>query len=661
MKQLKTFIRSGWQSATRAEFDEVLDYIDSKYYVDAKKPITDLEYDQLMANYFQRFPKSKRKAKVGHSSGNKRKEVDLPYPMSSLDKVKSQKDFELYTKKFTGPYVVSDKEDGMGLELLYDKGRPSKLFTRGNGLKGQDISHLLPYIKSIPKKISITTEFAVRVEGISPNSAFAKHMDKKAGGKFTAVRNAAGGIINKLPTSKDFHEYAELAKHLTLFAFKILGGKGSTDKPSKQLKLLDSLGFTVVPHKIFRTIDQTTMSDYLNKRIKAVDYDIDGLVIEQDEYYKAGHALPKHAISFKENSIASMVDIPVESVVWEAGRTGKITPVVTIKPTKIGGVMVSNFTGHNAFYIQHGYLKGSEEDRAGAKPRPIGKGAIIRAVRSGGVIPYIVEVVKPARKPDMPNIPYVMKGVFAVLDGKKSKTSNNEGHDLSLQKKIEHFFVRIGVDGFKLSTVQKFWDNGYTKLSQFLKLKKKDFVSIDGLGERKALQFEQSLTKALSELTFSKIADASGYLPNFGTRRFDMIYKTYPDVLDWPEKYTKAVIISRVQSISGFKELAVDFAIALPKIVKFINTFKLEVKAVKKVVKGSAFKDLRVTFTGVRNDALTKAIEEQGGTVQDMRKDTNLVLVKEIGFSSGTTAKANAAGISILTVDQFKKKYKLKD
>jgi NAD-dependent DNA ligase len=651
--EIKKFMDIGWEKATRSDFDSFLDYIDDAYYNKAKKPITDDQYDLLKENYFARFPKSKRKAKVGHSTGNKRAEVKLPNPMSSLDKIKEPKKIDLFAKKYAGPWVVSDKEDGMSLQLIYFNGVPSELYTRGNGLKGQDISHLIPYLR-IPKRIGIKTPFAIRIEGIVENAAFEKHLSKKSGGDFTAVRNAAGGIINKLPSSKDFDKYAAYAKHMTLFAFKILEGKGYNLKPSKQFELLDSLGFKVVPYKIVDTLNFDILSSLLSERLKASKYDIDGLVVEQDKYHAVGHSLPKHAVSFKENNAASMVDIKVKDVVWEASRNGILIPVVTIEPTKIGGVMVSNFTGHNAFYIQHGY-KSELKSKPPYDPRPLGKGAIIRAVRSGGVIPYIVEVVKAARKPQMPDVEYKRKGIHVVLAGKQ-----NIGKELQTQKKIEHFFVRIGVDGFKLSTVQRFWDNGYTKLSQFLKLKKKDFVNIDGLGERKAEQFEQSLTKALSELDFVKLADASGYLPNFGTRRFQMIVDAYPDVMAWPKsRMSDQTIVSKIQQLSGFNELAYDFADGLPKIVKFADTFGLNIKQVKKVIKGSKFAGLNVTFTGVRDLILGKTISEQGGTVQDWRKDTNLVLIKEVGFTSSTVEKAQDAGVKILTVDQFKKKYKV--
>lgn len=634
---------------TRKELDITLDEIDDVYYTKGERPVSDDVYDRIMDIYAERFPKSSRLKKVGAKIGTKRAEVALPYPMSSLDKVKTGPKLDLYLSKYSGPFTVSDKEDGMSLELGYSGGKPVELYTRGDGLKGQDVSHLIPYLK-IPKKIPVKDKFYVRVEGISSNSTFAKHLHEDAGGAFTAVRNAAGGIINKLPTSKDFDKYAKYAKHLTLFAFKILAGKGSNLKPSEQFKLLESYGFDVVPHKVVKSLSLERLSAYLSARIKASDYEIDGLVIEQDKYHPIGHAKPKHAVSFKENSRASMVEVIVVSVTWNVSRTGRIVPQINIKPTQIGGVTVSNFTGHNAFYIAHGYLKDSAEHKAKQKPRPIAKGAKLLAVRSGQVIPYVQEVLKGASKPSVPDIAFKKSGVDYVIVDKADDTMK--------QKKIEHFFKSIGVEGFKLSTVQRFWNSGYKTLSSFLNLTIEDFESIDGMGKQKGRSFMQSLRKSLSDLTFAKIADASGYFPGFSKERFTLISDAYPDILEWD--LSPREIESRIRELRGFKEIAVSFAKNLSKLQKLVDKYGFDVKVKKAKISSTKMKGLFVTFTGVRDNDLQAYIESNGGKVQSMKSDTNVVLVKDNSFSSSKVDKAQEKGIPVMTLDEFKTKYKVK-
>jgi NAD-dependent DNA ligase len=637
---------SAW-TLTRKVLDEALDYIDKKYYNSGEKPLTDDVFDRVMEIYGERFPKSVRLKKVGAKVGNKRAEVPLPVPMSSLTKIKTEQKIALFAKKYPGPYFVSDKEDGMAGEIVYTGGKPNQVFTRGDGTKGQDISHVLANLK-IPKRISVKDRFIVRVEILAAVDTFDKHLHEDAGGKFTAVRNAAGGIILKLPTSKDYAEYANYTKHLSVMAFRILEGKNSKKPISEQFKYLESLGFEVPPYKTFKTIDQASLSAHLAKRIKASRFEIDGLVVEQDKYYPVTVANPKHAVSFKENSVASMVEVVCTGVTWEVSRTGKIKPVINIKPTRIGGVTVSNFTGHNAFYIMNGYLKGSKEDKARTKPRPIGKGAVLQAVRSGQVIPYVVSVLKGAKKPDLPNMNYSQKGVEFYADDAKDSTKRI--------KMFEHFFTSIGVDGFKANTIKKFFDSGYTRLQDFLDLQIEDFEAIDGLGKRKGQEYLTSLRKALDSLTFSKLANASGMFVGFSNRLAD-IEAAYPDVHRWD--LSKAQIRGKIKALDGFNELANTFAESLPKFQKFVTKYGFKIKKVKQTVVSSKLKNIRVTYTGVRDHDLTARIAENGGVVQSMRKDTNIVLVKELGFSSSTVEKAEDQGIPVMTVEAFRKKYKV--
>lgn len=636
-------------TTSRKDLDAYLDMIDTIYYNDGKKPIPDSVYDRIMEIYGERFPKSSRLKKVGAKIGSKRAEVALPNPMSSLTKIKTSDKIALYTSKYPGPYTVSDKIDGMSLQLVYIDKLPKQLYTRGDGTAGQDISHLIPYL-SIPKRINVSGRFAVRLEGVASVSAFAKHLSEDAGGKFTATRNAAGGIISKLPSSKDYKEYVKYAKHLSMIAFKIMEGKGSELRASKQFELLNKLGFHVVPHKMFSELDFPTLSSFLNKRIKSNDYEIDGLVVEQDRPYKVSAANPKHAVSFKENSEASMVEVICTGVTWDVSRTGKIIPQINIKPTRIGGVNVSNFTGHNAFYILHGYLKNSDADKKNAKPKPIGKGTVLKAVRSGQVIPYVVDVLKAAKSASLPEVAYKQVGVhFVALD-----KGSNETQKL---KKLEHFFTSIGVDGFKLSTIQKFWDAGYKSLKDYLNLTVEDFEAIPGLGRQKAKEYLTSLRKALSELTFAKLANASGYFEGFAMGRLEVIGDAYPDIMKWSG--SKRDIADRIRELSGFKSLADDFAVALPKLIKFASTYGFKTKVIKQQVISSKLGKIRATFTGVRDKGLELIIAENGGKVQSMKSDTNILIVKDLGYSNIKVDKARDAGVPVLTVEMFRKKYKV--
>lgn len=637
---------------TKKELDEVLDYIDSEYYDKGISPIPDDSYDAVMAIYGERFPRSARMKRVGARTTNLTAEVPLLIPMGSLDKIKTEKAIGKYFSTFVGPYIISDKADGMSLQLVYTKGKPSKLLTRGDGIKGKDISFLLPYLK-IPKKLPVAYT-VVRVEGIASNAVFSKILSREAGGPFKAVRNAAGGILNVSENSKKLQKAREYAKHLTLMAFKIMDGAGSDLKPSQQLKTLKKWGFSVVPHQSIRVeLPFETLSHLLNDRKKRSAYNIDGLVIEQDKHYPIRKGNPKHAVSFKENSVADMVKVVCTGVTWEVSRSSKIIPVVNIRPTMIGGVEVSNFTGHNAFYILHGYLKGSDDHKSGAKPRPIGKGAVLMAVRSGDVIPYIVKVVKGAKSAAAPDMPFKLSGVHYISTGAEGKVETRK-------KLIAHFINTIGVEGFKQSTVNKFYDNGYTTLNAFLNLKLADFDTVPGMGKRRGQIYLTSLRKALADLDFVTLANASGYFPGLSTEKLSAIYRAFPDILS--TKSSRYVLHSRLTAIDGLADKTADVVVkGIPKLVKMISRYGFSLKAPKKIsVTSSKMSKLYVTFTGVRNNDLAEYITANGGTVQSMKSTTNLLLIKDDSYSNNKVDKAKDSGVSVMTVDDFISKYKVR-
>lgn len=640
------------QGMTKKALDEVLDFIDIEYYDNGKSPMPDDAYDAVMEIYGKRFPRSIRMKRVGARTSNLTAEVPLLAPMGSLDKIKTEKAIDKYFSSYPGPYVVSDKADGMSLQLVYKKGKPATLLTRGNGVKGKDISFLIPFLK-IPKRLPVDFTI-VRCEGIASNTVFDKILSKKAGGPFSAVRNAAGGILNVSQSSKKLQKAQEYAKHLTMMAFKILDGSGSTLKPSQQLKTLKKWGFTVVPNQSIKvSLPFETLSHLLNDRKKKSVYNIDGLVIEQDKYYPIKKGNPSHAVSFKENSVADMVKVVCTGVTWEVSRSGKIIPVVNIKPTVIGGVTVTNFTGHNAFYILHGYLKGSDEHKAGASPKPIGKGAVLMTVRSGDVIPYIVNVVKGAKSAAAPTIPFKLSGVHYVSTGEEGKVEKRK-------KAIAHFINTIGVEGFKQSTVNKFYDNGYTTLSSFLNLKISDFDSMPGMGKRKAQLYITSLRKALSSLDFVTLADASGYFPNFSKEKLNNLYNAVPKIMSLD--VTKSSTFRKLSSVEGLADKSVNTVIkGLPKLVKLVDKHNFKLKAPKKVeVTSSKMKNLKITFTGVRNQELADYIATNGGVVQSMRSDTNLLIIKDDSYSNNKVDKAKDSGITVMTVDDFITKYKVR-
>jgi NAD-dependent DNA ligase len=625
----------------------------SEFYHSKNSPLVDdTVFDEFEEQMRDRKPNHAYFRKTGSRIGNKRAEVPLPIPMPSLQQLRTKGSALGKFFDVGGTYTVMDKLDGISLLVVYDKGVPAQAFTRGNGKLGQDVSHILPSLK-IPKRISIKTRFAARAEAIIHVGTFAKKHDKNntKGGKFSAARNMVGGVLNKLPTSKDYATYKRIARDIDVIFYEVMDGRSSDQPINKQLATLKRLGFNTVWNKVYKDDGlMEELSQLNNTRMKVAEsaYEIDGIVVARNVPYRRTARLPKHAFKFKENSEASMKIVPVKEVQWNVSRYGKIKPTVIIDPLRLGGVTVTNFTGHNLFYIMNGWKK--EDAKRNLPVRPIGPGAQIRVVRSGQVIPYIVEVVKPARKPAMPDMAYDVQGVEAYYSGT---------HDDQKIKRLTHFFVTLGMDGFKKSTFDKLYQAGYTTPTKIMKLTPAKLAKLDKFGDAKVSGLVSEVKRVTTKPDIVKFIVASGYLPGFGEERVQAIVDEYPTILRWGKR-TPSFVQKKVEALRGFKELAGQFAKQLPKVFRLADKLgiKLTLPKREKPV-GNKFADLRVTFTGVRDKDLQAEIQKQGGTVQSMRADTNLVLIKEEGYTSSKVDKAIEKGIGVMAVDDFREKYKL--
>ena len=626
----------------------------SEYYHRRNKPLVeDHYYDKMEEVLKKKYPRhSFWKQSGAKAVGNKRPDVPLPGPMPGLHHRKSgTKQLEdFFTVR---SYLIMDKLDGISLQIVYENGVPTEAYTRGDSTKGKDVSYVLSSLK-IPRRIPTKKRFIIRAEAIIKPSVFdAKHNSHTAkNGKFKAARNMAGGFLNKQPTSKDYAEYKKYGRDIDVICYEILEGAG-TATISKQLALLKRYKFDVVWHKKVDASVKDQLSEIYSQRIAKSDYEIDGIVVMKEVSYVRRSTLPKHAFKFKENSEAAMKIVPVQSVNWEISRNGSIIPTVSIKPIRLGGVQVSNFLGHSLFFIENGFKKADAKLK---KPvRAIGPGAKIKVVRSGNVIPYIVEVVKAApRGPALPDVDYDRSGVHAVYRG-----TGTGADSLRKVKKLTHFFVKLGMDGFKQSAFQKLFDAGYKTPLKVKRATTQKLNKIEGFGNVNARTLPGEVARVLNKPDFAAFVAASGYMPKFGQDRVQMIVDQYPQILRWKGK-SSTFIKNKVLAVKGFKQLADEFAAGLPRVFKLADQLDVKLSITKKAAPtGSKLEGVYITFTGVRDKELQTTIEAEGGTVQSMKANTNLLLIKDESYSNKKTEKAEADGISVMTVDSFRSKYGL--
>ena len=285
--------------------------------------VTDERYDLLEAVLRQQEPDAKLLQQTRSPVGVRQVEVKLPYLMPSLDKkFYGAGTLAKWAAAHPGPYIISDKLDGVSMELLGHNGKYDQLYKGGSATHGMDWSHAIPHLK-LPKRAPAGAEVGVRAEIIMSKAEF----DSKWAGKYKNSRNLTSGIVNK--TKGDAHEAIGSVEPVV---FDVLHKRM---KPSAALAWAKTNGFKVVHHVVVNRLDEEKLLTYLEARKKA-DYLIDGLVIAQDKPYMLTEANPKSMIAFKHNSEDDMVQAEVIRVEWQVSRHGLLKPVLLIKPVSGG-------------------------------------------------------------------------------------------------------------------------------------------------------------------------------------------------------------------------------------------------------------------------------------------------------------------------------------
>lgn len=617
------------------------------YYEKGRSPLSDAAWDKLEDELERRDPNNPALSDIGTSNiGAGRKKVTLPYPMYSLNKIKPDKgkSLEGWIEHYPGPYVVSNKEDGQSLQIIYENKVPIACYTRGDGKVGQDVSRLIPQL-NIPKKISTSQRIAIRAETVMPEDKFQKYAsatDKNA-------RNTVAGLVNKLRGD------TSLLRHVDVVAYEIIHPR---TRPSKAFELLEKMGFTVAPWKKIGKgkLTMELMSKLFETARKNSKRAIDGIVIESDTVNKrppAGTKAPSYMFAFKMQDADDAAKVTVQRVDWEETRYGKLQPVIQIKPVKLAGVTVKNVTGHNAFFITNGFRY--NQRKLGLPVRPIGPGSVLLVRRSGDVIPHAEKVLKAAKKPDMPKVPF-------HWDSNNVAIFADEKTDLVRDKRIASFFSTVGVDGIKLGVIQKLTGAGFTSIIKILRMTESDVLKIPGFKERSASKLIQSIRAHTKQVELPTLMDGSGLFgAGLGTRRSAAIVEAYPDLLTKWAKLTPAQIERKVVGIPGFQtKTASQFAASFPKFLKWLRVSKIKPVLPKKVkATGSKLSGEAVCFTGFRDKDLEKKILAQGGTIASGVNKNTTILLFVPGKGSSKLDKAKQMGIKTYTADQFEAKYKL--
>jgi len=584
--------------------------------------LTDNEYDIINDFMGAKYPSNAIIAEIG--AAVEKNKVPLPYHMGSMDKIKPDTDaLASWMEKYRGPYVLSCKLDGVS-GLYSTEEKVPKLYTRGDGKIGQDISHLIPHLR-LPK----TKDVVIRGEFIIPKSVF----EKKYKTKFANPRNMVAGIVNHKTIS-------EAVKDINFVAYEVMK---PVMKPSEQMDFLSTLDVDKVLYKIENTLSNELLSETLIDWRQNYVYEIDGVIVTNDKIYERKSGNPEHSFAFKMVLSDQVAEAKVVDVIWTPSKDGYLKPRVQIEPINLGGVKIEYATGFNGAFIHDNV---------------VGIGSIIQLIRSGDVIPHIQKVIEPAQEAKMPNVPYKWNDthVDVMLEDVASDETVKE-------KNITGFFRGIGVEGLSSGNVTRIIQAGFDTVPKIINMTIADFLKVDGFKEKTASKLFNGIREKIITASLVTLMSASNIFGRgFSEKKLELIMESYPQVLISQE--TKTQKISKIASIKGMALKSAElFVEKIPNFIQFIQEAGLDNKlsqtmAEKQFDETHPLFGKTIVLTGFRDVDLQNTLKEIGAKVgSSVSKSTFAVLVKDKDDDTGKAADARKLGIQIITPDEFKVKY----
>ena len=630
-KLIKEFLDKGQsvlEKLTENQLSAMIRLANKLYYCNDKPIMEDDEYDILKEYIEDKFPDNVAITE-GHtmcSIAVEKKKMKLPFEMWSMNKFKTEQQVNLWLKEYSGPYEISAKVDGVsaGYSTMGDK---PVLFTRGNGKVGQDISHAIEYL-NLPQQKGVE----MRGELLMKKNIF----EKNWADSFANVRNMIAGTANAKES------FPERWTDIDFVAYEVITPEL---KPSKQFAFLKKHKTITVIHKKLKKITKEVLSKHLIDWRANYDYDIDGIIVADDNKYPRTSKNPKHAFAFKMVLGDQMVESKVVDVIWSPSKDGYLKPKVQIQPITLGGAVIQFATLHNAEFV----IKNK-----------IGIGATVQIIRSGDVIPKVEKVVKPAKNIKMPSSDYKYKWNKTHKDFILENLSDNK---IVLLKTIEAFFIKLDVAGLGRGNIKRIMDAGYDSIPKILTMTVDDFMKVDGFKEKKATKIHTSIQNMLVNVKLENLMGASNIFGRgLGTKRIVLIMNAYPNILK--SKLSNNKKIELISELEGFKEkTAKMFVPYIPKFLAFLKSInlmdKLKIKK-KQIDKSHALYNKKIVITGFRDKDLQKNLENLGAKLgSSVSKKTFLVIVKDEDDDTGKADKARALNIPLVTVDKFKTKYSL--
>ena len=589
----------------------------NKAYRQGEEIITDVQYDSLLEELEALDPENKLLNKIGLEVSDESRKSKLPIPMFSMDKVKTVDEIKKWLISKNIPLstelVLTPKYDGASLCISEIT---KEAWTRGNGIEGQKSDE---HLKSINTN-NINEDVITFGEAIMKRDVFLE----KYSNEWSNPRNLVSGKLNDKKPSDilndvDYIRYGMVGKEF--------------NKKSDLLDFLNEKQKHKVEYKLTSFVDLTEENlKYIFSKWSKV-YEIDGIIIEindqstRDDLGRETNNNPSYARAFKSPSFSEYKETIIESIEWEISKQGLVKPVMVVKPIEIEGVTITRCTGNNAKFM---------------KVNEIGVGSKVKILRSGGVIPKLVEVIESTGF-ELP-----------IIDGVEIGWNENEVELITLEetdeqklKQLISFFEIMEVDNLGEGVVKQFYEAGFDTVEKILKMTKEDMMKLDKFGVRKAQKIVDSINEKRT-MTISKLQHASNLFKGLGSKKLILLEHLYD---------LNNVSVDKITSIEGFSDIsAKSYLDSIERFKSFVNGLDGLIKMVpsKQESSSNRLENFNVVFTGVRRKDLNEIIESNGGKIgSSVSKNTTHLVMKQKGSGSSKEKKALSLGVTILTVEEL--------
>ena len=655
-------------AARIATLTEEINYYNQKYYDEDTSEITDFEFDQLLQELIDlesEFPNLKKGSsptqRVGGTITKSFDTVVHQRPMLSLGNTYSEKDlkdFDARIAKTLGDepyaYFCELKFDGVAISLKYEDGELVQGVTRGDGVRGDDVTNNVRTIRTVPlqAKDPLEGEFEVRGEVYLSKRSFLKlNEDRSNAGEilYANARNTASGTLKMQDSS------IVASRKLDCYVYSLLGNN-IPPTHSDSIMRLEKMGFNVSQtYAICESIEDVL--DYINtweEKRHTLDVETDGIVIKvnsHEQQDRLGYTAksPRWAIAYKYK--AENVATKLKGITYQVGRTGAITPVAELEPVLLSGTTVKRASLHNANEIARLDVR-------------IGDTVLVE--KGGEIIPKITGVVLSERPVNSQPTEYISEcpecGTALVrLEGEAAHyCPNKTGCAPQIKGRIEHFIHRkaMDIDSLGEKTIAQLYNEGLVKSpADLYDLTKEDALGLDGFKELSASNLIKGIEQS-KEASFESVLFALGirHVGKTVAEKLAQHFRTM-DALEHAS-YEDLIEVDTIGdqialSVKGyFDDPESQKEIARLKSVGLSFEIEAQDAPVSDTLSGKSFV-ISGVFENHSRDELKEMIKAHGGKVNSSISAKLDFLLAGDKMGPAKREKAEKLGIPILTENEF--------